>query len=381
MSIKNVRNLPKPLKISRIAPPRTFINSTFIEDFANGQLLLTQNKVAFSEISFVLYYAPWCAESRSARKIYEVVAKVYGTRVFFSSINCWQPGGECRNQYSNVPKWPTIMSYRSTGFGLQYNGILSEHALLNFVNSIMYPLKRITNLDDLFSLMNDNSVVVLALLDMKKNQKHFKEFYQTSLKYLEVDPHREIRFAICTGDNSKVFGSKHQPKLRIYLWNETLEYSNFNWKTAALLKYIKNSVHQNQKWISPNKKSNSIASNIVKSSLILLFTPRSYTTGTFSFNNMMSHIGHIYQNCLNDKWVKELILQQLTKFRENQYYNTMKLDTYCKDYKNIQLNSTFNVSRDDRLPERLLEQDRNWKNYQDYHAKPINLLLRTKWFM
>lgn len=145
-----------PLKISRIAPPTRFTGSPYIEDFPNGQLTTTQNKVAFSEVSLVLYYgktlsfsknfsksmfllfkAPWCAESKIASKIYENIANVYGNRIFFSSINCWQPGnfqlisdknmcilayisiigGECRVQYSNVPNWPTIMSYRSTGFG------------------------------------------------------------------------------------------------------------------------------------------------------------------------------------------------------------------------------------------------------------------------
>lgn len=83
-------------------------------------------------------------------------------------------------------------------------------------------MKRITILDDLLQMMNTHNIVVLAILDMKRDQRHFKAFYQASLKYLEIDPYREIGFSICTGESSKMFGAKDQPKLRIYLWNETL---------------------------------------------------------------------------------------------------------------------------------------------------------------
>lgn len=83
-------------------------------------------------------------------------------------------------------------------------------------------MKRITALDDLFMLMNTHNIVVLAILNMKRDQRHYKAFYQASLKYLETDPYREIGFAICTGESSKIFGARDQPKIRIYLWNETL---------------------------------------------------------------------------------------------------------------------------------------------------------------
>lgn len=93
----------------------------------------------------------------------------------------------------------------------------------------MYPMKRITTLDDLLMMMNSHNIVVLAILDMKRDQRHFKAFYQASLKYLETDPYREIGFAICTGESSKMFGAKDQPKLRTYLWNETLVNKTFNY--------------------------------------------------------------------------------------------------------------------------------------------------------
>lgn len=115
---------------------------------------------------FQLFYflAPWCAESNYVKRIYENVADVFEDRIFFSSINCWQPAGECRIQYSNVPTWPTLMAYRSTGFGLQYNGLPNEAALVNFVNSLMYPMKRITSMDDLLRMTTSHGVRFSHLL-------------------------------------------------------------------------------------------------------------------------------------------------------------------------------------------------------------------------
>lgn len=57
---------------------------------------------------------------------------------------------------------------------------------------------------------------------MKHNQTSFNVFYQVAIKILEIDPHREIGFAVCTGESAKNFGVINKPKLRIYLWNETL---------------------------------------------------------------------------------------------------------------------------------------------------------------
>ncbi|XP_063700192.1 uncharacterized protein LOC134830586 isoform X2 [Culicoides brevitarsis] len=356
-----------PLKISRIAPPVRFTTSPYIEDFANGQLLTTQNKVAFSEVSFVLYYAPWCAESKIVRKIYENVANVYGNRIYFSSINCWQPGGECRQQYSNVPNWPTIMSYRSTGFGIQYNGHLSENSLLNFIDSLMFPMKRITTLNDLLLMMNRHNIVVLAIINMERDLRHFKAYYQASLKYLEVDPYREVSFAVCTGESSKAFGTKGLPTIRIHLWNETLEYTEPIWIAKDIVKYIKSSSHQFQKWLSPHGKSNSIATHFSKSSLLLVFTPRIYSPNAFSFYNMVRQIGHIYHNCYNDSWVKELTGQYFSKFHETDLKNSLKLQQLCKNF-NYNSNSNSNeaeypnnfqkfLERDERSPKSLIIQN------------------------
>lgn len=79
-----------------------FPKGSLVHDWPAGQLGASQNKVALSELSLVLFYAPWCAESQHARHSYEFVARLFYREVHFAAINCWHPGGECRHQYGKV---------------------------------------------------------------------------------------------------------------------------------------------------------------------------------------------------------------------------------------------------------------------------------------
>lgn len=86
----------------------------------------------------------------------------------------------------------------------------------------MHPLSRVDSVDDLLRLTTSNTAVVLALLDVMNNQTNYRTYYQTALKHLEIDPTRQMAFAVCTGHSAKQFGVNSMPKLRMYLWNETL---------------------------------------------------------------------------------------------------------------------------------------------------------------
>lgn len=112
------------------------------------------------------------------------------------------------------------MAYRSNGIGIQYNGVWKEEALIKFVHSLMRPIVRLDNLEDLINLSTTNTIVVCAFLDIATNYTAFRNFYQTALKFLEIDPARDLIFAVCLGQNVKSFGLDVQPKLRIYASNK-----------------------------------------------------------------------------------------------------------------------------------------------------------------
>lgn len=103
----------RPPKISKIAPPQPFFDassklgagsSPVVHDYPAGNLNVVQERVKLSDISVVMFYAPWSAECQFARASFEEVAQMYGDEVHFAAVNCWQPGGECRHQYAKVSR-------------------------------------------------------------------------------------------------------------------------------------------------------------------------------------------------------------------------------------------------------------------------------------
>lgn len=76
--------------------------------------------------------------------------------------------------------------------------------------------------NDLLKLLTGHDAVVVAFVDLERHQKAFQIFFQTSVKFLERDPVRDMLFAVVTGDSAKAFGVDTVPSVRLYQWNETL---------------------------------------------------------------------------------------------------------------------------------------------------------------
>lgn len=88
--------------MSKISAGKPFFpKGSLVADWPDGQLTL-KSTLLLTDLSFVLFYAPWCAESQHARVSYEYVARLFAREAEFSAINCWQPGGECRAHYTKV---------------------------------------------------------------------------------------------------------------------------------------------------------------------------------------------------------------------------------------------------------------------------------------
>lgn len=86
----SVQNSPKASRA--VTPVPFFPKGSYIEEYFGGQLTPTQTKVSLSELSFVLYYAPWSSDSVHSRSAYEQVSRRFHKEAYFSAINCWQPG-------------------------------------------------------------------------------------------------------------------------------------------------------------------------------------------------------------------------------------------------------------------------------------------------
>ncbi|CRK94444.1 CLUMA_CG007951, isoform A [Clunio marinus] len=323
-------------KISRaVAPVPFFSKGSFVEDYYTGQLSATQTKVSLSELSFVLYYAPWCSESQHSRQSYEHVAKLFYQEAYFTAINCWQPGSECRNQYTKIHSWPILMAYQRNGFGVQYQkNLWTEGALTKFITSLLNPVQRLTTPDELLELMATKDAVVVAFLNLQDHPRNYKSFHRAAYKFLEKDAFNEIGYAVVTGESSYNFGVEELPSIRAYMWNETLEYNgNNSWTSKEINKWVFEHIQQVSFQLSPpGTKSSSLSPYLRQGPLLILFTPRNFYTEMSDPYVMLQQIGMEYYNCDEDNWINEMTRDYLFERRKENRDNYKKLIEGCQRF-------------------------------------------------
>lgn len=82
-----------------------FPKQSIVKDYYRGEVVTAIEYARTSEFSFIMFYAPWDAESQAARKEFLIAANYMKDSVVFTAVNCWQPDGYCRNQYSKVYRY------------------------------------------------------------------------------------------------------------------------------------------------------------------------------------------------------------------------------------------------------------------------------------
>lgn len=322
-------------KISRAVTPVPFFSKgSLVEDYYYGQLTPTQTKVSLSDLSFVLYYAPWCSESQHSRAAFENVARLFYQEAYFSAINCWQPGSECRQQYTKIHSWPILMAYQRNGFGIQYQkNLWTEGALTKFITSLLHPIERLTQPDDLLEMMTSKDALVVAFIDLESHPRHYRSYYHAALKFLEKDPFNEIGFGVVTGESALSFGVELVPSIRAYLWNETIEYvGNASWSSKEITQWVNDNLQQVSINLSPpGTKTSSLAPYLKHGPVMILFTPRNFYTELSDLYVMLQQIGMEYYNCGGDNWVQEMARDYLFERRKENRENHRKLLRECRE--------------------------------------------------
>lgn len=323
-----------PPKISKVAPPKPFFpKGSLVHDYPGGHLDHVQNRVSLSELSLVMFYAPWCAESQYARATYEYVARLFYREAHFAAINCWQPGGECRHQYAKILEWPVVMAYLQNGLAVPYNGKWTRSAVTKFVTALIRPIKRVSKTEELLDLMTIHDAVVVAFVDVNRQVGNYRAFYQTAVRWLEKDPFQNVGFAVVTGASAKVFGVDG-PMVRTYLWNGTMEYKKDIWSQPELHKWITSKIIRVSMWVSPpGTKSNTFAQYLKNGPVVMLFTPRNFQTESVDAYTMLRQIGMEYYNCpsLNQEWIKEMSRLYITEYRTMNRENYQEFLQQCEN--------------------------------------------------
>ncbi|XP_076235229.1 thioredoxin domain-containing protein 11 [Calliopsis andreniformis] len=305
-----------PPKVSKPPIAKPFFNqSSIVLDFYKGHLGAMIERVTEADFSFVMYYAPWDAESQAVRQEFEKVAQYYHTQIFFAAINCWHPSSECRAQYNKIQSYPVLMLYPSRDSGIQYRGIRTFPYMIRFLHAVMNPIVRITHTEHLMELLVNYDAVVVGYFNFTRLDRTpgYKEFYKAAIRSLERDPNRELVFAIVTNAlSSEMEHSIYKfPSANLLMWNESLRYpEDSEWTSENMLNWISSSIHQPALWLQPpGVKALTLAPYLKEGPVLFLFTPRNPLHPENYNYNLIREIGLQYYNCRDNILTTDIIKQ------------------------------------------------------------------------
>ncbi|XP_072931972.1 thioredoxin domain-containing protein 11 [Epargyreus clarus] len=328
-----------PPKTSRVSQAvRFFSPDSVVTDWYRGELGNALAAIYLKEVSFVMFYAPWDAESQYVRGEFEKAANILKGRVNFFAINCWSPGSECRNHHTNIYSWPVLISY-SVGFnGVLYKGPRNAESIINFLELIMRPLKRISSTEDLVSLLSIYDAVAVGYTPLTETSKYYNVWYKVALESLEFDTIGEICFAVVTSPHLAVdLGVNTLPSARLMMWNETKEYKvngeTQPWNVSSLMHWVLDNFTQPVARIIPLwRKSYNFDKFADGNPMLILFTPLNPLYEQLPSYALMREIAMEYYSCKNktDPWVLELIKLQRVQRLIYQQKDHFK---FCKEFK------------------------------------------------
>ncbi|CAK9802194.1 Thioredoxin domain-containing protein 11 [Anthophora plagiata] len=333
-------------KVSKPPLAKPFFNqSSIVLDFYKGHLGAMIERVTDADFSFVMYYAPWDAESQAVRQEFEKVAQYYHSQIFFAAINCWHPSSECRIHYNKIQSYPVLMLYPSRDFGIEYRGIHTWPYMIRFLNTVMNPIIRITHKDQLTELLVNYDAVVIGYFNFTGLDKTpgYKEFYKASIRALEEDPNREVVFAIVTSalSSERDYNIYKFPSANLYMWSGSLRYpEDSEWTSENILNWVSSSIHQPVLWLQPpGIKALTLAPYLKEGPVLFLFTPRNPLHLENYNYNLIKEVGLRYYNCANKVLPKEIV-ERLSFKRRTAIAKHSERNKLCKQILNETKNQT-----------------------------------------
>ncbi|XP_059047087.1 thioredoxin domain-containing protein 11 [Achroia grisella] len=318
---------------------RFFSTDSIVKDWYRGQLSNALSAINSVDVSFVMYYAPWDAESQYVRGEFEKAALILRDYVHFSAINCWNPGSECRLHHSKIPSWPILMAYTVNSRGVLYKGPRDAHSMVNFLQMIMKPLERVSTTEHLVHLLSICDAVAVGYTPLTDTSRYYNIWYYAAMKAREFDTVGEICFAVVTSEELAIdLGVEVMPNARMMLWNDTKEFLNNgdiqSWNESSLLHWVLENFSQPVARVIPMwKKAFSFERYVDGNPILILFTPLNPLYEQLPSYDLLREVAMEYYNCNNNEstqWTSELIkLQQVQRL----LYQQKDFVKFCQQYK------------------------------------------------
>ena len=79
--------------------------NSYIDDYFTGDIFAAFEEANTFDNAFMMFYAPWDADSIRAVKILEHVAKIFvDNDIYFAAVNCWEPKGNSKSSNHYAPE-------------------------------------------------------------------------------------------------------------------------------------------------------------------------------------------------------------------------------------------------------------------------------------
>uniref|UniRef100_A0A914XBW8 Thioredoxin domain-containing protein n=1 Tax=Plectus sambesii TaxID=2011161 RepID=A0A914XBW8_9BILA len=297
------RRAPKP---QRFFP----INSPVIDlfDGNNGE---PATLLSSAEIVVIMYYAPWSARSQEMRWHFDQVSRSFPySQVRFVALNCWDPGGRCKQMFK-LFSYPVVMAYVGSQ-SILYNSHWTADYIHKWLDSVINPFERLQSEAEAVDFLTSHDLALVGYFEFKSpfvNPPGFATFRTASIAALQEDPLRdELFFAIVTdaklAQRLNLTRSGHTRLYQIAIGQEELDYPlDRPYASDKLLEWIKTNkiVDSSVQWIPQGVpigvKSDHLQRMLAEGPLLLLLAPKEPLYPDQPDFAVFRQIAHEYFDC------------------------------------------------------------------------------------
>uniref|UniRef100_A0A3P9MS40 Thioredoxin domain containing 11 n=1 Tax=Poecilia reticulata TaxID=8081 RepID=A0A3P9MS40_POERE len=279
LAVKFTCSRAKDVVAAARPPVRFFSADAPVVDLYLGQLDQVERLKSMAEVSFIFFYAPWCAHSMAARQEVTQVAKKLARQVQFVAVNCWWSQGKCRRQ-KRFYHYPIIyLFYRKFG-PIEYRGPFVAPYIESFTLRVITPLTYLPTRAHLknFLTKHESGVVGFFQFNSSPQPPGYVTYLSSALQTLRRDFHGVVRFGVVTSKHVAEAVSLGEDET-VYLhrrFNSSLIFprKKLNFTSEAVCKWVFEHYETVVQWlVPPGTKSRLLEDELTKGPALLLFMP------------------------------------------------------------------------------------------------------------
>ncbi|KAM9304891.1 thioredoxin domain-containing protein 11 [Gastrophryne carolinensis] len=279
-------------------PPHSRVVDLFL-----GQLDYAEYLRGNSEITLFFLYAPWCAQSITARVEIEEVASRLADQVLFVAVNCWWHQGKCRKQKMFF-YFPVVNLFHKSFGPIEYKGPLTAAYIEKFIRRVMSPVLYIPSVERLKDFLTTYEPGVVGYFEFNASPQPpgYLTFFRSALHALQKDYIDTIRYGVITDQNLAQKISLFKPG-GVYLHrniNTSLVYPDkeINFTAANICKWALDNRETILHWLRPHGGKSLLLNNeLKKGPALFMFIPYNPLAEEQPLLEELMQVALKYNNC------------------------------------------------------------------------------------